>query len=95
LDAPSRRRLGRSVLGRVGFSQEIPRPWTEEIISAADIVITMGCGDTCPVFPGKRYLDWEVEDPSNKTISEVRQIRDDLERRVRALLAEPEVSADE
>ena len=77
----------------IDISDEIPQPWSDEIVRAADVVVTMGCGDACPVFPGKRYLDWEVEDPSGKTVDEVRPIRDDLERRVRTLMAELEVPA--
>jgi protein-tyrosine-phosphatase len=72
----------------VDISGEIPQPWADEIVRASDVVVTMGCGDACPVFPGKRYIDWEVEDPSGKSLAEVRPIRDDLERRVRTLLAE-------
>jgi protein-tyrosine-phosphatase len=67
---------------------EIPQPWADEIVRAADVIVTMGCGDACPVYPGKRYLDWELDDPSGKPVEEVRSIRDDLEARVRALLAE-------
>jgi protein-tyrosine-phosphatase len=63
-----------------------PRPWTDEIVGAADVVVTMGCGDACPFVPGKRYEDWELEDPAGKGIEAVRRIRDDIERRVRALL---------
>jgi arsenate reductase len=77
----------------VDISDEIPQPWTDEVVRAADVVVTMGCGDACPVFPGKRYVDWEVEDPSDKTVEDVRPIRDDLERRVRGLLAELEIPA--
>lgn len=72
----------------IDIGAEVPRAWTDENLRAADVVVTMGCGDTCPVFPGKRYIDWELEDPSGKTIEEVRPIRDDLEQRVGALLAE-------
>jgi protein-tyrosine-phosphatase len=75
----------------VDISGEIPQPWADEIVRAADVVVTMGCGDACPVFPGKRYVDWEVEDPSGKTVEEVRPIRDDLEQRVRVLMAELEI----
>ena len=71
----------------IDISREIPQPWTDEIVRASDIVVTMGCGDACPVFPGKRYVDWELDDPSGRPIDEVRTIRDDLERRVRELLA--------
>jgi arsenate reductase len=69
-------------------SQEHPKPLTDEAARAADIVITMGCGDACPVFPGKRYLDWALDDPAGKGIDEVRPIVDEIERRVQALLAE-------
>ncbi|WP_033443679.1 hypothetical protein, partial [Saccharothrix sp. NRRL B-16314] len=61
---------------------------TTEDVEASDVVITMGCGDTCPVFPGKRYLDWELEDPAGQGVDAVRPIRDDIDRRVRNLLAE-------
>ena len=72
----------------IDIASEIPQPWSDEIIRAADVVVTMGCGDACPVFPGKRYLDWELDDPSGKTVEQVRPIRDELERRVRGLMAE-------
>jgi protein-tyrosine-phosphatase len=72
----------------VDISAEIPQPWADEIVRAADVVVTMGCGDACPVYPGRRYLDWEVDDPAGRTLDEVRPIRDDLEVRVRALLDE-------
>jgi arsenate reductase len=72
----------------IDISSEHPQPWSDEIVQAADVVVTMGCGDSCPLIPGKRYVDWVVEDPSGKPIEEVRPIRDDLERRVRALLSE-------
>lgn len=72
----------------IDIGQAVPRPWTDDGIRAADVVVTMGCGDTCPYFPGKRYLDWEVEDPSGKSVEEVRVIRDDLEQRVRDLIVE-------
>ena len=69
-----------------------PQRWTDEIIGAADVVVTMGCGDTCPVFPGKRYVDWELDDPSGKPLDQVRPIRDEIERRVRGLLGELDVA---
>jgi protein-tyrosine-phosphatase len=72
----------------IDISGEFPKPWTDEIVQAADVVITMGCGDTCPVFPGKRYLDWELDDPAGRSLEAVRPIRDEIERRVRGLLAE-------
>ncbi|NNN04084.1 MAG: arsenate reductase ArsC [Acidimicrobiaceae bacterium] len=65
-----------------------PRVLSPELAREADVVITMGCGDTCPVFPGKRYLDWELEDPKGKSLAEVRVIRDDIDRRVRELVEE-------
>jgi protein-tyrosine-phosphatase len=72
----------------IDISKEIPQPWSDEIIRAADVVVTMGCGDTCPIFPGKRYVDWDLDDPSGKSIDEVRPIRDELENRVRILMGE-------
>lgn len=77
----------------IDISAEIPQPWADEIVRAADVVVTMGCGDACPIFPGKRYVDWEVEDPSGRPVEDVRPIRDDLERRVRQLMAELRVPA--
>ena len=77
----------------IDISSEIPQPWADEIIRAADVVVTMGCGDACPIFPGKKYVDWELEDPSGKTVDQVRPIRDELEGRVRALMTELGVSA--
>jgi arsenate reductase (thioredoxin) len=65
-----------------------PQPWTEETLGAADVVVTMGCGDTCPVLPGKRYLDWELTDPAGRGIEDVRPIRDDIRDRVAGLLEE-------
>ncbi len=70
----------------VNLSQEFPKPLNDEFVRAADAVITMGCGDACPIYPGKRYEDWELEDPAGKDIQDVRRIRDDIESRVRALL---------
>jgi protein-tyrosine-phosphatase len=69
-------------------SKEFPKKLTDDAARAADIIITMGCGDACPVFPGKRYLDWELADPAGKPVDEVRPIVDEIDRRVRALLAE-------
>ena len=65
-----------------------PSHWTDEEARAADVIVTMGCGDACPVYPGKRYLDWELDDPAGKGIQDVRRIRDEIEHRVRALVAE-------
>lgn len=72
----------------IDIREQIPQPWSDEIVRAADVVVTMGCGDACPVFPGKRYLDWELDDPAGKDIEEVRRIRDDIRSRVETLLAE-------
>ena len=69
-------------------SKEFPKPLTDDAARAADVIITMGCGDACPVFPGKRYLDWDLTDPAGKGVDEVRPIGDDIERRAPALLAE-------
>ena len=70
------------------LSQEFPKPLTDEATEAADVIITMGCGDACTIYPGKRYLDWELTDPAGKTLEEVRPIREEIDRRVRELLAE-------
>ena len=72
----------------VDLTAASPKQLTGEAVRAADVVITMGCGDACPVYPGKRYLDWELPDPAGKTIDQVRPIRDQIDARVRALLAE-------
>lgn len=72
----------------IDISTELPQPWADEIVRAADVIVTMGCGDACPVYPGKRYVDWELDDPAGKPLEEVRPIRDDIEQRVRSLLAE-------
>ena len=71
----------------VDMSQEFPKPLTEEFVRAADVVITMGCGDACPIYPGKRYEDWELEDPAGKDLDTVRRIRDEIAKRVDALAA--------
>jgi arsenate reductase (thioredoxin) len=70
----------------VDLSQEFPKPLTDEVVRAADAVITMGCGDACPVYPGKRYEDWELEDPAGKDLETVRRIRDQIDERVARLL---------
>ncbi|MFN6543354.1 phosphotyrosine protein phosphatase [Mycolicibacterium nivoides] len=70
----------------IDIAHEQPRRWTDEVVEAADVVVTMGCGDTCPYFPGKRYENWELADPAGLGVEAVRPIRDDIERRVRALL---------
>ncbi len=70
----------------IDISSEFPKPWTDEVIQAADVVITMGCGDACPVFPGKRYEEWELNDPATADPAGVRAIRDEIERRVLRLM---------
>ncbi len=72
----------------IDISQEVPKPLTDEAARTADVVVTMGCGDACPVYPGKRYLDWVLEDPAGKSLEEVRPIREEIDRRVRGLLSE-------
>lgn len=72
----------------IDISKEFPKPLTDEAARTADVLITMGCGDACPVYPGKRYLDWELDDPAGQGVEAVRPIRDEIDRRVRALLAE-------
>ena len=72
----------------IDIAGEQPKKLTEDAVKASDVVITMGCGDECPYFPGKRYEDWELTDPKGKTLEEVRPIRDDIKRRIEALLAE-------
>ena len=70
----------------IDISQEFPKPWTDEIVKAADVVVTMGCGDACPIYPGKRYEDWELDDPADADLDGVRRIRDEIAGRVRRLL---------
>jgi len=79
-----------TVMTEAGYdlSQEFPKPLTDEAVRAADVVITMGCGDACPIFPGKRYLDWVVDDPAGQPVEVVRRIREDIQGRVETLLAE-------
>lgn len=72
----------------IDISAEAPKLLTADAVKASDVCVTMGCGDTCPVFPGKRYLDWELDDPAGQGIETVRPIRDEIEQRVRALIAE-------
>jgi len=72
----------------IDLSEEFPKPLTDDAVRAADVVITMGCGDTCPVYPGKRYLDWEIPDPSGQPIEVVRRIREDVRSHVTELLGE-------
>ncbi len=72
----------------IDISEEVPKALTDEAAREADVVVTMGCGDACPYYPGKRYLDWQLDDPAGKTLEQVRPIRDEIDRRVRALLEE-------
>jgi protein-tyrosine-phosphatase/DNA-binding transcriptional ArsR family regulator len=72
----------------IDLSQEFPKPLTDDFVQAADVVITMGCGDACPIYPGKRYLDWELDDPAGQPVEVVRRIRDDIDARVQQLLTE-------
>jgi arsenate reductase (thioredoxin) len=72
----------------IDITGEFPKPWTDEIVHAADVVITMGCGDACPLYPGKRYEDWELDDPAGLDVAAIRPIRDDIRRRVQHLLEE-------
>lgn len=69
-------------------SKEFPKPLTDEVAGTADVLVTMGCGDACPFYPGKRYLDWALDDPAGRPVEAVRPIVDEIDRRVRALLAE-------
>ena len=72
----------------VDMSEEFPKPLTDEVVRAADVVITMGCGDACPIYPGKRYEDWTLDDPAGQDIETVRRIRDEIDARVHSLIAE-------
>jgi protein-tyrosine-phosphatase len=72
----------------VDLSEEFPKPLTDEVVRAADVVITMGCGDACPIYPGKRYEDWDLDDPAGQELATVRRIRDEIDTRVQALIAE-------
>ena len=72
----------------IDVAEEFPKPLTDEAVRTADVVITMGCGDACPIYPGKRYEDWELDDPAGQDLENVRRIRDEIDQRVRALMAE-------
>ncbi len=76
----------------IDISAEYPKPWTDEIARAADVIVTMGCGDACPVIPGKRYEDWELDDPAGQSVEAVRAIRDDIRARVERLIASLELT---
>ena len=80
----------RGVMAELGIdlSREVPTRLHTDDVEAADVVVTMGCGDACPLFPGKRYLDWQLDDPAGLPVEQVRPIRDEIDRRVRGLLAE-------
>lgn len=71
----------------IDITAEFPKPWTDEIVRAADVVITMGCGDACPLYPGKRYEDWELDDPAGQDVAAVRPIRDEIRARVETLIS--------
>jgi protein-tyrosine-phosphatase len=77
-------------MGEVGIdlARELPKPLRDEAVRAADVVITMGCGDACPIYPGKRYEDWQLDDPAGQDLETVREIRDEIQRRVEALISE-------
>jgi len=76
----------------IDITGEFPKPWTDEIVKAADVVVTMGCGDACPLYPGKRYEDWELTDPSGLDVAAVRPVRDEIRTRVDTLLSELDVA---
>ena len=75
----------------VDLNREFPKPLTDDVVQAADVVVTMGCGDACPVYPGKRYQDWELDDPATLPLEDVRRVRDEIAGRVRELLNSLEV----
>jgi protein-tyrosine-phosphatase len=76
----------------IDITNEFPKPWTDEIVRASDVVVTMGCGDACPLFPGKRYEDWRLEDPAGRDVAAVRPIRDDIRARVEQLMESLDVT---
>jgi protein-tyrosine-phosphatase len=77
----------------IDIRSQFPKPWSDEVLQAVDVVVTMGCGDECPLYPGTRYVDWQLDDPAGQGVAAVRPIRDEIERRVRGLLAELGVAA--
>ena len=79
----------------VDITSEFPKPWTDEIVRASDVVVTMGCGDACPLFPGKRYEDWQLDDPAGRDVDFVIPIRDDIRARVEQLMASLGVNAEQ
>jgi arsenate reductase (thioredoxin) len=76
----------------IDIAREIPQRWTTEMVGAVDVVVSMGCGDTCPIYPGKRYVDWELEDPKGKDIETIRRVRDEIRERVATLLSELQIA---
>jgi arsenate reductase len=72
----------------IDLAKEFPKPMTDDVVRSADVVVTMGCGDACPIYPGRRYEDWDVEDPAGKDLATVRRIRDDIADQVNRLIAE-------
>ena len=78
----------------IDITGEFPKPWTDEIVRAADVIVTMGCGDACPIFPGRRYENWELPDPAGQSLEAVRPIRDEIEIRIRRLLDQLNVAAE-
>jgi protein-tyrosine-phosphatase len=78
----------------IDIAGELPKRWTDEVVRAVDVVVTMGCGDACPFYPGKRYEDWELQDPAGMDVASVRPIRDEIRRRVETLLESLNVSVD-
>ena len=77
----------------IDISTAQPQPWTDDMVRSVDVVVTMGCGDVCPVYPGKRYVDWELDDPAGKPVEEVRPVRDEIRARVVALLGDFDASS--
>jgi protein-tyrosine-phosphatase len=88
-------RIAIEAMAEVGIdiSAEYPKPWTDEVIRSVDVIVTMGCGDACPVVPGVRYVDWELDDPAGQGLGAVRRIRDEIDQRVRGLLDELAIPA--
>jgi protein-tyrosine-phosphatase len=84
-----------AVMSEVGIdlSRQFPKPWTDEFFKAADVVVTMGCGDACPLVPGKHYEDWDLDDPDGKSVEEVRLIRDEIRRRVVELMVRLDINS--
>jgi protein-tyrosine-phosphatase len=79
----------------IDITDEYPKPWTDEIVRAADVVVTMGCGDACPFYPGKRYEDWALDDPAGRDVAAVRPIRDEIRERVVELLQSLDIEVED